>query len=475
MFTVIQTDRGASDRIVEDAVFAGSGLDISFVRLELDSEEGVIEECAAADALIPAYVPLTARVLDALPSCRIIAFMATGFNSVDMAAATERGIVVTNVPDYCTAEVADHALGFLLDLGRNISRLHDSVLAGAWDYEACGKPGRIGDQSLGIIGLGRIGSAVARRAAGFGLAVKASDPYVDEATMNALGVQKASLDEVLACDYVSLHCALNDETRGIIGAGALARMKPGAFLVNTARGTCVDTQALTAALQAGAIAGAALDVVSPEPLPAGHPLSPRSSSATICASRPWPRADHEAPRARGTAIRLQPLEARHLDVEELGDVTLRFDALAGPGHGRDDADVELFAQGAHHCRIGEVVQADLELVGHVLFGLRKPHLLAELHPRHQISSGADAPHAGGKRVAHRHPIGIAGAHLQAVDAADLDHRRAAPGEHVGRRHLEHRHAADAHADVGVDGDLGDPAALLDEGHGAGHVPRGAPS
>jgi len=272
MFTVIQTDRGASDRIVEDSVFASSGLDIEFRRHELTTEDELIVVCAVADALIPAYAPVTARVLDELPRCRIVAFMATGFNSVDMSAATERGIVVTNVPDYCTAEVADHALGFLLDLGRNISRLHDCVLAGAWDYEACGKPDRIGNQSLGIIGLGRIGSAVAHRAAAFGLTVKASDPYVDEAAMNALGVQKRGLDEVLACDYVSLHCTLTDETQGIIGAEALARMKPSAFLINTARGACVDTEALTTALQAGSIAGAALDVVSPEPLPAGHPL-----------------------------------------------------------------------------------------------------------------------------------------------------------------------------------------------------------
>jgi D-3-phosphoglycerate dehydrogenase len=272
MFTVIQTDRGASDRIVEDSVFESSGLDIEFRRHELTTEDELIATCAAADAVIPAYAPLTARVLDELPRCRIVAFMATGFNSVDMAAATERGIVVTNVPDYCTAEVADHAMGFLLDLGRNISRHHACVLAGSWDYEACGKPDRIGDQSLGIIGLGRIGSAVARRALAFGLAVKASDPNVDEAAMTALGVEKTGLDEVLACDYVSLHCSLTEETQGIIAAEALAAMKPSAFLINTARGACVDTAALTAALQAGAIAGAALDVVSPEPLPAGHPL-----------------------------------------------------------------------------------------------------------------------------------------------------------------------------------------------------------
>ncbi|MGZ8481910.1 MAG: C-terminal binding protein, partial [Candidatus Limnocylindria bacterium] len=268
----IQTDRGASDRIVEDSVFASSGLDIEFRRHELTTEDELIEACAAADAIIPAYAPLTARVLDELPRCRIVAFMATGFNSVDMAAATERGIVVTNVPDYCTAEVADHALGFLLDLGRNISRLHDSVQAGAWDYEACGKPGRIGNQSLGIVGLGRIGGAVARRALAFGLTVRASDPYVDEAAMTALGVEKTDLDDVLECDFVSLHCSLTDETLRIIDAAALARMRPTAFFINTARGACVDTQALTRSLADGRIAGAALDVVNPEPLPAGHPL-----------------------------------------------------------------------------------------------------------------------------------------------------------------------------------------------------------
>lgn len=272
MFTVIQTDRGASDREIEDGVFRNCGLDVEFRRLELEDEDSLIEACADADALIPAYAPVSANVLDALPRCRIIAFMATGFNSVDMEAATERGIVVTNVPDYCTAEVADHALGFLLNLGRNISRLHASVEAGSWDYEACGKPDRIAHQTLGIIGLGRIGSAVARRARAFGLTLLASDPFVDQAVMDELGVRKSSVGEVLRCDYVSLHCVLTAETRGIIGAEALAQMRPAAFLINTARGACVDTEALSAALAGGLIAGAALDVVSPEPLPAGHPL-----------------------------------------------------------------------------------------------------------------------------------------------------------------------------------------------------------
>jgi D-3-phosphoglycerate dehydrogenase len=272
MFTVIQTDRGASDKVVEEGVFNSCGLDVVFIRHELESEDEVIAACASAHALIPAYVPLTARVLDALPQCRIVSFMATGFNSVDLAAATARGIVVTNVPDYCTQEVADHAMGFLLALGRNLLRHHSCVVDGRWDYEACGKPDRIGHQTLGIIGLGRIGRAVAKRAHAFGLTVLASDPYVDEATMKAHGVRKTGLAEVLACDYVSLHCALTAETTAIIDAGALAAMKPGAYLINTARGACVDCEALTEALAGGLLAGAGLDVLCPEPLPAGHRL-----------------------------------------------------------------------------------------------------------------------------------------------------------------------------------------------------------
>ena len=272
MFTVIQTDRGASDRVTEDEVFTASGLGISFLQYECETEDELIELCSGSDALIVAYAPVTARVLDRLPSCVIVAFMATGYNSVDLAAATARGIVVTNVPDYCTAEVADHAMGFLLDLGRNIARLHKSVREGRWDYEAAGMPDRIGEQSLGIIGLGRIGSAVARRAAAFGLEVMAYDPYVAGEYMTDLGVEKTGLEEVLTCDYVSLHCLLTDETRRIVGGNALRAMKPGAFLINTARGPCVDTAALTEALASGRLAGAALDVLDPEPLPAGHPL-----------------------------------------------------------------------------------------------------------------------------------------------------------------------------------------------------------
>ncbi len=272
MFVVVQTDAAASDRLVEDEAFAASGLGVEFRRCECGGEEDVIAQCAAADAIIPAYVPVSERVLAALDRCRIVAVLATGYSNVDTTAATELGILVTHVPDYCTIEVADHTLGLLLDLARSISRLQQSVRRGAWDYEAAGKPERLAGQTLGLIGFGRIGRAVAVRARAFGLSVAAYDPYVDQTTIEDFGATKAEFEDVLACDHVSVHCALTGETRGIVDAAALARMKPTAFLLNTARGACVDTAALVDALGRGAIAGAGLDVVDPEPLPPSHPL-----------------------------------------------------------------------------------------------------------------------------------------------------------------------------------------------------------
>lgn len=272
MFKVIQTDRPAKDREEEDKIFNNCGLDIAFETKECMEEAELAKICADADALIAAYAPLTSRVIDCLTKCKGVSFMATGFNSIDLAYATQKGIIVTNVPDYCTTEVSDHALGFLLCLSRKIAFLHRSVCAGAWDYEACGQPDRISTQTLGIIGLGRIGTKVAQKAQAFGLRVQAYDPYVEKSYMDSIGVEKVSWPEVLGTDYLSLHCCLNDETRNIINAQALQRMKPSAYLINTARGACVDIEALTEALASGTIAGAALDVLNPEQLPAEHRL-----------------------------------------------------------------------------------------------------------------------------------------------------------------------------------------------------------
>lgn len=272
MIKVIQTDSPAADRLEEDHVFQGSGREIDFTSYDCMDEDRLVEICTGADALIVAYAPITSRVIDSMPKCKGISFMATGFNSVDLDHATAQGIVVTHVAGYCTAEVADHTLGFLLNLSRNINFLHRSAISGAWDYEACGQPNRLSHQTLGIIGLGRIGRQVAKRAQVFGLKVSAYDPYVDAATMQQWGVDRVELDEVLFADFVSLHCCLNDETTNLINAVSLKKMKKSAYLINTARGACVDIDALSEALGEYRIAGAALDVVLPEPLPTDHRL-----------------------------------------------------------------------------------------------------------------------------------------------------------------------------------------------------------
>jgi glyoxylate reductase len=207
---------------------------------------------------------IDATLLDAAPRLRAIANMAVGTDNIDVAAATARGIAVGNTPDVLTDATADLAFALLLALARRIVPGAAAVRAGEWKtWEPARDLGAdLAGATLGIIGWGRIGQAVARRGAGFGMKVIHSS--------RSSGV---ALEEVLeASDFVSVHVPLTDETRGLIDAGALALMRPTALLVNTARGGVVDQDALREALQAGTIAGAALDVTEPEPLPPDHPL-----------------------------------------------------------------------------------------------------------------------------------------------------------------------------------------------------------
>lgn len=273
-YSVVQTDGAPSaDCCVEDSVFAQSGLSVEYTRYECVEEQELIGLCSGAHALIASYAPITRRVLDAVPDCRIVATMATGFDCVDVEYATDQGIVVCNAGAYCSHEVADHAIALLLCLSRRILGLHSAVLSGVWKSSACDTPGDLRKQTLGIVGLGRIGSRVALRAQAFGLRVAAYDPYVDRSRMDLLNVEKVTFESLVEdSDYVSLQCPLTDETRGIVNRLVLAAMKPSAFLINTGRGECVETAALADALERSDIAGAGLDVVCPEPLPAWHRL-----------------------------------------------------------------------------------------------------------------------------------------------------------------------------------------------------------
>jgi phosphoglycerate dehydrogenase-like enzyme len=240
--------------------------------------QALLEAARDASAIITDYVPFTAEVLAALPNTPMISVLGTGYDSVDVNAAARLGIPVAAVGEYCTDEVADHTLALLLALNRRLLDYHRQVQV-EHDFRWNRVQGvhRLSGQTLGLVGFGRIGQAVARRAQGFGLKVVAHDPVVEPSRAAALDVELLSLDELYArADIVSLHCNLSPQNRGMLDAGAFARTVRRPLLLNVARGGLVNEAALAEALDAGRIAGAALDVLatdSPE-LP-GHPLAGR--------------------------------------------------------------------------------------------------------------------------------------------------------------------------------------------------------
>jgi D-3-phosphoglycerate dehydrogenase len=202
------------------------------------------------------------------PRCRCVVRAGVGYDNVDLAAATRHGVIVCNVPDYGTEEVADHAIMFLLALARRLVTSHQAIRGGTWDYQsALGTP-RLRGKTLGLVGCGRIGSAAALRGKALGLDVVFYDPYLRQGMDKALGIRRVyRLEELLEqSHFVSLHCYLDQTTHHLMNAQTIVRMRPGAYLINTARGPVVDENALLAALDSGHVAGAALDVVEREPL-----------------------------------------------------------------------------------------------------------------------------------------------------------------------------------------------------------------
>jgi len=237
--------------------------------IALDFHDPLPAEALAADVLLLWHnIPVDAAVIAQLKHCRALIRNGTGYDSVDLAAAAARGIPVCNVPDYGTEEVADHALALALALGRQLFPLDAEAKGLGWQIKVSAKMHRLRTRQFGIVGLGRIGTATALRAKAFGLRVVFYDPYLAPGVHKALGLERAaSLDELLRdSDIVSIHCPLTTETRGMIGAREIALMKADAFLVNTARGDIVQKAPVLAALRAGRLAGAGLDVVEHEPL-----------------------------------------------------------------------------------------------------------------------------------------------------------------------------------------------------------------
>lgn len=233
-------------------------------------EAELIPSLDGCDAVVASSDPYTRAVLQASPRLRLIARWGVGVDSIDLAAATQRGVLVANTPGLTTEAVADYTFAMMLALARRLCPARERMAAGGWG-EFRGVD--VWRKCLGIVGFGAIGRAVARRAAGFSMRILAYDPNLSEEAVTAAGARPASLPELLAeADFVTLHAALTPATASMIDAAALRAMKPNAFLINAARGGLIDEAALLRALQEGWIAGAALDVYVAEPLPAEHAL-----------------------------------------------------------------------------------------------------------------------------------------------------------------------------------------------------------
>ena len=246
---------------------------VEMVATQSRTEQELIDNCRAADALLVEYARITRPVIESLERCKVIVRYGVGYDNLDVEAASACRIWACNVPDYSIDEVSDHALALLLALGRKIVAFNAGARAGRWDINP-GKPVfRLQNQTLGVLGYGRIGAALGRKAAGIGMRVLAHDPYLSEAQIAERGAKSASFEAVLhESDFVSVHSPLTSETHHLINERSLALMKPTAFLINTSRGPLIDSDALACAIGAGTIAGAGLDVLEREPISADHPL-----------------------------------------------------------------------------------------------------------------------------------------------------------------------------------------------------------
>jgi D-3-phosphoglycerate dehydrogenase / 2-oxoglutarate reductase len=263
---------------LDPAVAALKRVDPELRMAKSASAQDILAVAHDADAVLVTYAKLPGELLKEFTRCKVIGRFGLGVDNIDIPAAARLGITVTYVPDYCLHEVSDHAMALLLALARKIPFSNGLVLSGRWEVAPIVPLRRLEGQVLGLVGFGNIPRAIAPKAKAFGLRVVAYDPFVSATVMKALGVDGASFEELLGhSDFVSIHAPLLPATRNLMNASAFARMKKGAFVVNTARGPLIDEPALVAALDSGHLAGAALDVVAVEPLAADSPLLGRDN------------------------------------------------------------------------------------------------------------------------------------------------------------------------------------------------------
>jgi len=271
-FNVVVTDDRFKTYAEEAAVLEPIGAELVITNCKTPDE--VAAACRGADGVLCNLAPMPATVIQRLEKCRVIARYGVGYDNVDVAACTRKGIRVANVPDYCAEDVSDHALALLLGCIRKIARRDAQVRAGRWDIGRADPMHRPAGRTFAFLGYGRIGRCLHRKLRGLNFArVLVFDPFLDEATIRAEGAEKVDWDTALrGADYISIHMPLNEKTRGCLNRAAFAKMKQGAIIVNTARGPVIDEPALVEALQSGQVNSAGLDVHSKEPLDKDSPL-----------------------------------------------------------------------------------------------------------------------------------------------------------------------------------------------------------
>ena len=271
MFKVVVTDYTYENLDIERKILARP--DIELKDYQYRDAAHVKEITADCDVLVTQYADINREVIENLAHCRMIIRYAIGVDNIDLAAASERGIPVVNVPDYGIDEVSTYAVTLLLCAARKIPQTIDMIRRAEWNYATTKPMYRTAGKTVGLIGFGRIPRAVAKKLSGFDMQILAYDPFVSEESAKELGVKLVSFEELVCqSDYISVHCPLTAQTHHIVNEDVLRAMKKTAFLINTSRGATVDTEALYRACRDGEIAGAAIDVTEQEPLPAGSPL-----------------------------------------------------------------------------------------------------------------------------------------------------------------------------------------------------------
>ena len=271
MYRVVMTDYGWHSVELERQILAEIGAEL--IVAETGAEEELVALVPEADGILTNWKPTTGNVIQAARECKVIARTGIGVDNIDVETATALGIVVTNVPVFCVDEVSDHAMALLLACARKVALLDRGVRNGEWNRDVGPSMHRIRGQTLGIIGIGKIGEAIPPKARAFGLEVLAFSPRLTPQIAKNYGVECTNLHGLLTrSDFITIHTPLTPETEGLIGEMELRQMKPTAYIINTSRGDIIDSSALHKALAEGWIAGAALDVLPQEPPATDEPL-----------------------------------------------------------------------------------------------------------------------------------------------------------------------------------------------------------